>query len=93
MCLQVLGRNLEGVVNSAMDLKKKWGDQFCSVEHLVLALAADTRFGEALFKAEGLTKAKLEEAVKEVRRVWGLSGFRRVEVLLGGARRCSRLRA
>lgn len=64
--LQVLGRNLEGVVNSAMELKKKWSDQFCSVEHLVLALAADTRFGEALFKAEGLTKAKLEEAVKEV---------------------------
>jgi hypothetical protein len=22
---QVLGRNLEGVVNSAMDMKKKWG--------------------------------------------------------------------
>ena len=63
---QVLGRNLEGVVNSAMDLKKKWSDQFCSVEHLVLALAGDVRFGEALFKAEGLTKAKLEEAVKEV---------------------------
>jgi hypothetical protein len=42
---QVLGRNLEGVVNAAMSLKSKWGDQFCSVEHLVLALANDTRFG------------------------------------------------
>jgi ATP-dependent Clp protease ATP-binding subunit ClpB len=64
--LQVLGRNLESVVNAATDLKKKWGDQFCSVEHLVQALAADARFGEALFKAEGLTKQKLEEAIKDV---------------------------
>jgi ATP-dependent Clp protease ATP-binding subunit ClpB len=62
----VLGRNLEGVVNSAMDMKKKWGDQFCSVEHLVLALCEDSRFGEALFKQEGLTKKKLEEAIKDV---------------------------
>lgn len=65
-----MGRNLEGVVNSAMDLKKKFGDQFCSVEHLVLALCSDVRFGEALFKQEGLTKAKLEEAIKEVSSAW-----------------------
>eukprot|EP00878_Enallax_costatus_P007086 GHUV01007425.1.p1 GENE.GHUV01007425.1~~GHUV01007425.1.p1 ORF type:complete len:644 (+),score=165.00 GHUV01007425.1:422-2353(+) len=64
---QVLGRNLEGVVNAAMNLKGKMGDQFVSVEHLVLALADDVRFGEQLFKQEGLTKAKLDEAVKEVR--------------------------
>lgn len=64
--LQVLGRNLEGIVNAAMTLKGKMGDQFVSVEHLVLALADDTRFGEQLFKAEGLTKAKLDAAVKEV---------------------------
>jgi ATP-dependent Clp protease ATP-binding subunit ClpB len=64
--LQVLGRNLEGVVNAAMGIKAKMGDQFVSVEHLVLALADDVRFGEALFKAEGLTTKKLEAAVKEV---------------------------
>ncbi|WIA37072.1 hypothetical protein OEZ86_014046 [Tetradesmus obliquus] len=64
---QVLGRNLEGVVNSAMGIKAKMGDTFVSVEHLVLALADDVRFGEALFKAEGLTVKKLEAAVKEIR--------------------------
>lgn len=63
---QVLGRNLEGVVNAAMNIKSKMGDEFVSVEHLVLALADDVRFGESLFKQEGLTKAKLEAAVKEV---------------------------
>jgi ATP-dependent Clp protease ATP-binding subunit ClpB len=71
--LQVLGRNLEGVVNAAMGIKAKMGDQFVSVEHLVLSLADDVRFGEALFKAEGLTAKKLEAAVKEVSCA---SGFR-----------------
>eukprot|EP00775_Hariotina_reticulata_P013873 gene13873-13992_t len=64
---QVLGRNFESVVNGAMTLKGKWGDQFVSVEHLVLALADDSRFGEQLYKQEGLTKAKLDEAIKDVR--------------------------
>jgi hypothetical protein len=32
-----------------------------------LALADDVRFGEALFKAEGLTPKKIEAAVKKVR--------------------------
>mmetsp|Transcript_29892 Transcript_29892/g.66115 ORF Transcript_29892/g.66115 Transcript_29892/m.66115 type:complete len:1085 (+) Transcript_29892:60-3314(+) len=64
---QVLGRNLEGVVNRSMDLKAKWGDQFVSIEHLVLSIAEDARFGESLYKAEGLTKDKLEQAVKDIR--------------------------
>jgi hypothetical protein len=51
-----------------MGIKAKMGDQFVSVEHLVLALADDVRFGEALFKAEGLTAKKIEAAVKEVSR-------------------------
>lgn len=44
-----------------MELKAKMGDSFVSVEHLVLALAEDTRFGASLFKGEGLTQAKLEQ--------------------------------
>lgn len=58
--LQVLGRNLEALINRAMELQSKMGDQFVSIEHLVLALADDAHFGEALFKSEGLTKDKLE---------------------------------
>lgn len=59
--VQVLGRNLESVINQAMDLKGKWGDQFVSVEHLMLALSDDPRFGAAMFKAEGITHDKLEK--------------------------------
>ncbi|GFR51535.1 hypothetical protein Agub_g13952, partial [Astrephomene gubernaculifera] len=64
---QVLGRNLESLVNRSMELQGRWGDQFVSVEHLLLALADDPRVGEALLKAEGLTRDKLEQAIKDVR--------------------------
>ncbi|KXZ44338.1 hypothetical protein GPECTOR_69g431 [Gonium pectorale] len=64
---QVLGRFLEALVARAMDLQSKWGDQFVSIEHLVVALADDTRFGEQLFRSEGLSKDKLEQAVKDIR--------------------------
>jgi hypothetical protein len=58
---QVLGRNLEGVVNRAMELKSKYGDSFVSIEHLMLALYDDPRFGSQLFKSEGITSSKLDE--------------------------------
>jgi ATP-dependent Clp protease ATP-binding subunit ClpB len=57
----VLGRNLEGVVNRATELRTKMGDSFTSVEHLVLGLAEDSRFGAALLKGEALTVANLEQ--------------------------------
>lgn len=41
--LQVLGRNLEATVNRAMALQEQWGDNFVSVEHLLLGLAEDSR--------------------------------------------------
>ncbi|GAX82446.1 hypothetical protein CEUSTIGMA_g9874.t1, partial [Chlamydomonas eustigma] len=64
---QVLGRNLEAVVNRALDLKTKMGDSFVSVEHLVIALSEEPRFVESLFKSEGLTKDKLDQAVQDIR--------------------------
>ncbi len=39
----------------------RWGDQFVSVEHLVLALAEDSRYVEGLMKEDGLTKDKLDQ--------------------------------
>lgn len=48
-------------MNRSMELQSKWGDQFVSIEHLVIALADDPRFGEQLLKSEGLSKDKLEQ--------------------------------
>ena len=64
---QVLGRNLEALITAAENIKGKWGDDFVSVEHLVLALEDDSRFGQPLLRQEGLSTAKLEEAIKAIR--------------------------
>jgi hypothetical protein len=63
----VLGRNLEGLVNRAMEAQAQMGDQFVSVEHLVLAMAEDSRFGEALLRGEGLGREQLLAAIKDIR--------------------------
>eukprot|EP00803_Ostreobium_quekettii_P010828 evm.model.scf_150EXC.1 EVM.evm.TU.scf_150EXC.1 scf_150EXC:4224-11534(-) len=64
---QVLGRHLEGVVEKAQQLKSQWKDSFVSVEHLVLALAQDVRFGESLLRGRKLTYDALLKAVEEIR--------------------------
>lgn len=64
---QVLGRNLEALVTRAQQLKSDWKDKYVSVEHLVLAFLDDPRFGQRVFQTEGLTKAKLEAAIKDIR--------------------------
>ena len=64
---QVLGRNLESAVTRAEELKKEFGDEFVSVEHLLLALAGDARACESILKSQGLTKAALADAVKQIR--------------------------
>jgi len=64
---QILGRSLESLVNRAETLKKKWGDQYVSVEELVVALTEDDRFGAQLFREEGMTTAKLEQVIMDIR--------------------------
>ena len=63
----MLGRNLEALITAAENIKGKWGDDFVSVEHMVLAFEDDTRFGQQLLRQEGLDTAKLEEAIKAIR--------------------------
>lgn len=64
---QVLGRNLESLVDNARLRAKAMEDEFISVEHLLLAFLDDTRFGTSLLSKAGITRAKLEDAVKQVR--------------------------
>ena len=65
--LQVLGRNLEGTITKAEDIKKEWKDDFTSVEHLVLAMLDDARFGRKLLRDAGLDAGKLTQAIKDIR--------------------------
>ncbi|CAL8470560.1 g10102 [Coccomyxa elongata] len=64
---QVLGRNLEGAITRAQDIQKDWKDEFTSVEHLLLGLQDDPRFGRELLRKEALDSKKLSEAIKAIR--------------------------
>jgi hypothetical protein len=75
---QVLGRNLEAMITAAEALKGLWKDDFVSVEHLVIAAVDDPHYGARLCRQFGLTKNKVEKAVKDIRgskRVSGVPTF------------------
>jgi ATP-dependent Clp protease ATP-binding subunit ClpB len=65
---QVLGRFLEAMVETARELKTAMGDEFVAIEHLLLALARDERFGKKLMDDLGVNYASLEAAVITLRR-------------------------
>lgn len=64
---QVLGRNLESLINRAQDIKKEYTDDFVSIEHMLIAMVEDPRFGKDVMREFRLDKATLDKAVKEVR--------------------------
>lgn len=64
---QVLGRNLEATITKAEGIKKEWKDDFTSVEHLVLAMLDDPRFGRKLLRDAGLDAGKLAQAIRDIR--------------------------
>jgi ATP-dependent Clp protease ATP-binding subunit ClpB len=53
---QVLGRQLEALVDRARNLRLSWGDEFVSGEHILLAYVDDARFGSGLMRAFSLTQ-------------------------------------
>ena len=63
----MLGRNLEATITKAEGIKKEWKDDFTSVEHLVLAMLNDPRFGRKLLKDAGLDATKVTQAIKDIR--------------------------
>eukprot|EP00898_Chlorokybus_atmophyticus_P006352 jgi/Chlat1/6718/Chrsp50S06425 len=66
------GRELTNVLKAAQKLQKKQGDSHTAVDHILLALYEDKTVARVL-ESVGLTKAKVEEAIKSVR------GKRKVE--------------
>ncbi|GKV03176.1 hypothetical protein SLEP1_g15528 [Rubroshorea leprosula] len=62
-----LGSYLSILLDNARKHKKEMGDDFVSVEHLVLAFLSDKRFGEQLFKNLQLSERALKDAVKAIR--------------------------
>ncbi|MDS3862195.1 ATP-dependent chaperone ClpB [Thermosynechococcaceae cyanobacterium BACA0444] len=62
-----LGSSLDKLLDQADNLRKQFGDEFISIEHLVLAYAQDTRFGKALFQEAGLDEKKLKDTIQQIR--------------------------
>lgn len=62
-----LGRNLDALLDRAEDQRKKWKDDYISIEHLVLAYTKDDRIGKILKQEFKLNESVLEEAIKQIR--------------------------
>jgi ATP-dependent Clp protease ATP-binding subunit ClpB len=62
-----LGKSLDALLDRADNHKKNYGDEYISIEHLILAFASDTRFGKSLFQDLGFTEANLKQAIQEIR--------------------------
>ncbi|KAL9231515.1 hypothetical protein vseg_006737 [Gypsophila vaccaria] len=63
----VLGSNFASLLERARKHKKDMGDDFLSVEHLVLAFHSDQRFGGKLFQKFNLSEKDLKDAIQDVR--------------------------
>ena len=70
---QMLGRNLESLVGRAKEAQRRMGDKFVSVEHLMLGLVADPRFGSKWYADLKVGQKDLEKAIQAIR------GGRKVE--------------
>jgi ATP-dependent Clp protease ATP-binding subunit ClpB len=62
-----MGRSLDTLTDRAEAYRKEYGDDFISIEHLILAYAKDERFGRALFQDLGLSEAKIRQVIQQIR--------------------------
>ena len=62
-----LGRSLDTLLDRADGYRKEFGDEYISIEHLLLAYARDDRFGKNLFKELGIDERKLKDTIKQIR--------------------------
>lgn len=63
----IVGTHLSTLLDNARKNKKEMGDEFVSVEHLLVAFHKDRRFGQQLFKNLQLSEKDLKDAVQAVR--------------------------
>lgn len=63
-----LSREANEVLEKATDLSKKMGDEFVSIEHLVLAIVSVKNTAGAILKDAGVTESELTKAINELRK-------------------------
>ena len=62
-----LGRSLDALFDRAEKYRQTFEDEYISIEHLILALAQDDRFGKSLYQEFGLNEEKLKAVIREIR--------------------------
>ncbi|MBW4581513.1 MAG: ATP-dependent chaperone ClpB [Tildeniella nuda ZEHNDER 1965/U140] len=62
-----LGRSLDSLLDRADSYRKQLGDEFISVEHLLLGYANDDRFGKGLLAELKLNETQLRNAIDQIR--------------------------
>ncbi|KST62469.1 ATP-dependent chaperone ClpB [Mastigocoleus testarum] len=62
-----LGKSLDGLLDRADGYRKEFGDEYISIEHVIIAYAKDNRFGKGLLQEFGLNEAKLKNTIKQIR--------------------------
>ncbi|MGB3652715.1 MAG: ATP-dependent chaperone ClpB [Rivularia sp. (in: cyanobacteria)] len=62
-----LGRSLDTLLDRADGYRKEFGDEYISIEHLLLAYARDDRLGKTLFRENGIDERKLKDTIKQIR--------------------------
>ncbi len=62
-----LGKSLDTLLDRAEDYRKGYGDDFISIEHLILGFAKDDRLGRSLFQEFGLNEEKLKKTIEAIR--------------------------
>jgi ATP-dependent Clp protease ATP-binding subunit ClpB len=62
-----LGRSLDTLTDRAETYRKEFGDEYISIEHLLLAYPKDDRFGRGLFQEFKLDDKNLRVAITQIR--------------------------
>jgi ATP-dependent Clp protease ATP-binding subunit ClpB len=62
-----LGRSVDTLLDGADKHRKEYGDEFISIEHLLLAYPQDDRFGKQFFTEFKLEESKLKTIVSQIR--------------------------
>jgi len=65
---QYLSGEANKTIKKAMDISRKMGDQYVSVEHILMALLEGGDSVSAMMKDSGITRKELESAVAELRK-------------------------
>jgi ATP-dependent Clp protease ATP-binding subunit ClpB len=63
-----LSRETNAVLQKAIDYSSKMGDQFVSIEHLILALLTERSDASLMMKDAGMTENELRKAIEELRK-------------------------